>query len=97
LRNVVAVVRGLADARLAAGIVQQEKRQLGQDIHKLPEDRVHRVIDIINESGCQMGGNDEEVEIDIEKLDTATLRSLQKYVREILRQEKKKVAKEAAF
>jgi len=75
----------------------QEKRALGQDINKLPADKVQHVVDIINESGCQMGGDDDEVEIDIEKLDTATLRTLQKFVREVLRNEKKKAVRDAAF
>jgi len=43
----------------------------------------------------KMGGNEEEVEIDIEKLDTGTLRQLQKFVRETLRIEKKKAIREA--
>jgi len=33
----------------------QEKRALGQDIHKLPADKVHTVIDIIKTNGCQVG------------------------------------------
>ena len=73
----------------------QEKRALGQDINNLPADKVQRVLDIIAESGSQMlGEGAEEVEIDIEKLDTATLKSLQKYVREVLRTEKKKAIKD---
>jgi len=69
----------------------QEKRALSQDINKLPGDKVQRVLDIIAESGSQMiGDGAEEVEIDIEKLDTVTLKALQKYVRDVLRTEKKK-------
>jgi hypothetical protein len=70
----------------------QEKRNLGQDIHRLPQDKVYRVLEIINESGFQTGGDDDEVEIDIEKLNTATLRKLQKFTRDVLRMEKKKMA-----
>jgi len=76
----------------------QEKRALGQDINKLPGDKVQKVIDIITESGNQMGGDGaEEVEIDIEKLDTPTLKALQRYVREVLRTEKKKAIKDGVM
>lgn len=69
----------------------QEKKALGQDINKLPADKIQRVLDIIAESGSQMiGDGAEEVEIDIEKIDTPTLKALQKYVRDVLRVEKKK-------
>lgn len=71
----------------------QEKRQLGQDINKLPEDKVARVIEIIQEFGDQMNGdNPEEVEIDFEKLNNGTLKALQKYVRDVLKGEKKKAS-----
>jgi hypothetical protein len=76
----------------------QEKRALSQDINKLPADKVQRVLDIIAESGSQMiGDGAEEVEIDIEKLDTPTLKALQKYVKEVLRTEKKKAIKEGVM
>jgi len=72
----------------------QEKKALGQDINNLTQsypDKVQPVLDIIANSGSQpIGDGAEEVEIDIEKLDTPTLKALQKYVREVLRAEKKK-------
>lgn len=62
----------------------QEKRQLGQDIHKLPTDMIQGVIRIIQESGTPLGGDGDEVELDIEALDTPAHRKLQKYVRKCL-------------
>merc|ERR1712176_320072 len=59
----------------------QEKRALGQDIHKLPGDKIQGVISIIEESGAPMGQEGDEVELDIEALDTPALRRLQVYVR----------------
>lgn len=63
----------------------QDKRQLGADIHKLPPDMIEGVLQIIQESGAafaQEGGD--EVELDIEALDTPTLRKLQKHVKRCL-------------
>lgn len=76
----------------------QEKRALGNDINKLPAEKIQGVIDIIAESDSQMlGEGAEEVEIDIEKLDNSTLKKLQKYVREVLRGEKKKAINQGAM
>jgi hypothetical protein len=63
----------------------QDKRQLGADIHKLPPDMIEGVLQIIQESGAafaQEGGD--EVELDIDALDTPTLRKLQKHVKRCL-------------
>lgn len=67
----------------------QEKRQLGQDIHKLPGDKIGGVISIIEESGAPMGQEGDEVELDIEALDTPALRRLQVYVRKALKRSNK--------
>jgi len=67
----------------------QEKRQLGQDIHKLPGDKIQGVISIIEECGAPMGQEGDEVELDIEALDTPALRKLQVYVRKALKRTKK--------
>jgi len=67
----------------------QEKRQLGQDIHKLPGELIQGVITIIEESGAPMGQEGDEVELDIEALDTPALRKLQIYVKKALKRAKK--------
>ncbi len=70
----------------------QEKRVLGNDIGNLPERAVSRVLEIIKERGCMTAevDGDDDVEIDFDKLDTATMRALQVYVKGVLQNEKKK-------
>lgn len=58
----------------------EEKRNLRMSIEKLPAEKASRVVDIISESTNLSQGEDEEVEIDIDSLDTRTLRRLQEYV-----------------
>jgi hypothetical protein len=60
----------------------EEKRSLSLAINKLPGEKLNRVLQIISERmplGSQNG--DEEIEIDLAKLDTPTLRHLQEYVK----------------
>ena len=58
-----------------------EKKDLKDSIEKLPPAKLNKVIEIIQKrmelSGLQ---GDEEVELDMDQLDTPTLRQLQKYV-----------------
>lgn len=65
----------------------EEKRQLSADINILPPEKLGHVVDIVQEhmplTNSQNG--DDEIEIDIETLDTATLRHLQSYVKTSLR------------
>jgi hypothetical protein len=60
-----------------------EKRELSININKLPGDKLTRVLEIISESMpvSQQHDPDQEIEIDIAKLDTSTLRQLQRYVK----------------
>lgn len=64
----------------------EEKRQLSRDINKLPEAKLGRVIQIINERVPLKPGQtvEDEIEIDINSFDTPTLRTLQVYVRSAL-------------
>eukprot|EP00514_Thraustochytrium_sp_LLF1b_P002206 CAMPEP_0184522682 /NCGR_PEP_ID=MMETSP0198_2-20121128/8419_1 /TAXON_ID=1112570 /ORGANISM="Thraustochytrium sp., Strain LLF1b" /LENGTH=618 /DNA_ID=CAMNT_0026913539 /DNA_START=685 /DNA_END=2541 /DNA_ORIENTATION=- len=76
----------------------QEKRQLGQDINKLPGDMIEGVIRIIQESGAPLGmEEDEEVELDIEALDTPALKKLQRYVKKSLSKARAKKGREDAI
>lgn len=64
-------------------LTQAEKRALGQQIKMLPGEKLTRVLKIISEKMPISHNNEqEEIVIDMEALDTDTLRSLQKYVRQ---------------
>lgn len=73
----------------------EEKRQLSKDINKLPEAKLGRVIQIINERVPLKPGKtpDDEIEIDINSFDTPTLRTLQAYVRSALTTKRKRTSK----
>ena len=75
---------GLGHHTLEVPVTYEEKRQLGTQISRLPQDKLSRVLNIIQER-TQLGahGADEEIEIDIEALDTSTIRELQSYVRKV--------------
>ena len=77
-------------------LTKEEKRNLALDINKLSGEHVHKVIDIIKESGRSLGGQDGEVELDIETLDTATLKRLKKYVRTCLSRARAQASREDA-
>ncbi|CAN0150936.1 unnamed protein product, partial [Phaeothamnion confervicola] len=57
-----------------------EKRQLSDDINKLTPDKLTRVVQIIQERMPLGSRGEEEIEIDIDSMDTPTLRDLQRYV-----------------
>lgn len=67
---------------------RREKEILRQNIFKLPSDKLGPVVEMCSE-GNDGKGDDEEIEIDMEKLDTATLRRLQKYVVSVTKKTKK--------
>jgi len=56
-----------------------EKKALIAEIHKLPQEGMERVIEIVTAAKPDTG-DDEEIEIPLDELDTATLRQLQRYV-----------------
>ncbi|KAJ8607187.1 hypothetical protein CTAYLR_007346 [Chrysophaeum taylorii] len=63
-----------------------EKSQLSNDINSLPPEKLGHVVKIVQEHmPLASSNNDDEIEIDIETLDTATLRHLQTYVKQALR------------
>lgn len=67
---------------------QHEKQQLKDDIFKLPSHKLGPVVEIISrampKSEQKDGENEDEIEIDIDKLDIPTLRELQLYVKKAL-------------
>lgn len=63
-----------------------EKKALSCDINKLPGEKLHTVVSIVKKFEPNTGNaNQEEIEIDFEKLQTRTLRELEKFVRETFR------------
>lgn len=70
-----------------------EKHELTMLLQDLPEDKQGRVVQIVSErkKGLGQGDEDDEIEINIEELDSETLWKLDKYVRGILRPKKRKL------
>jgi len=66
----------------APELTRDEKRILGERIQSLQNEQLERVLEIMASSAnrSQMDDAGDEVEIDMEDLDTATLRRLQAYV-----------------
>ncbi|XP_036901425.1 bromodomain testis-specific protein [Sturnira hondurensis] len=63
-----------------------EKRRLSLDINKLPEDKLGKLVYIIqSREPSTRNSNPDEIEIDFETLKTTTLRELEKYVTACLR------------
>ena len=66
-------------------LAQREKQMLKDDIFKLPPHKLGPVVDIISKSNANVANaDDDEIEIDIDKLDVPTLRELQDYVKRAL-------------
>ena len=62
-----------------------EKRQLSIDIGRLPTDRLDKVVEIIQKySPLTKGDESNEIEVDIDALDTRALRHLESYVQSVL-------------
>jgi len=58
-----------------------EKRRLGRDIQSLPEEKVNRVIEIIQKNGITLPQNEMgEVELDLDLLDYPIIQKLRKYI-----------------
>eukprot|EP00286_Rhodomonas_abbreviata_P020090 CAMPEP_0181297234 /NCGR_PEP_ID=MMETSP1101-20121128/5129_1 /TAXON_ID=46948 /ORGANISM="Rhodomonas abbreviata, Strain Caron Lab Isolate" /LENGTH=198 /DNA_ID=CAMNT_0023402153 /DNA_START=409 /DNA_END=1002 /DNA_ORIENTATION=- len=74
----------------------EEKRELSANMNKLPGKKVGHVITLIHEKNpkvvMQNGEDPDEIEIDINLLDNATLRYLESMVRENFAKKKKRAA-----
>ena len=87
------VRNNLTQQQLAAQnpLTYQEKKTLIENIHKLEPDHMETVVQIIqNAAPASANGNDEEIEIPLDELDTSTLRKLQGFVGSIHAKDKKK-------
>ncbi|XP_024361442.1 transcription factor GTE6 isoform X2 [Physcomitrium patens] len=62
----------------------EEKRHLGQNLGKLPPENLSHVIQIIAQRNPSFNINSDEVEVDIDAQDPATLWRLQRYVQAVL-------------
>jgi len=73
-------------------LTYEEKKTLIAEINKLSEDRMAKVVEIIQAAHSPSGqrGEDEEIEIPLDELDTYTLRKLQDFVNDSLGSSKKK-------
>jgi hypothetical protein len=60
----------------------EEKTEVTQQIDTLPDDKLNRVIEIIEEQMQLSGLEDKEIEVDVDTLPIPTLRALQKYLKE---------------
>ena len=67
----------------------EEKRKLSVNLGLLPAEKLGRVVQIINEGPSKIDNSEEEVELDIDKIDNQTLWKLEKYVTSCLRGSKK--------
>ena len=76
------VIAGLDQQQLEAQhpLTYAEKKSLISDIHKLPQEHMEGVIEIVAAAKPGTGTGEEEEEVTLDELDTATLRSLQRYV-----------------
>jgi bromodomain-containing protein 3 len=73
----------LTEEELREPMTQMEKARLSSDIKSLPQDKINRVLQIIAEAVpvAKFANENDEVELDINALDTRCLRMLEGYVR----------------
>ena len=69
-------------------MTETEKMALRNDIGELPEAKLTRVVEIIKERNSTLDEHDQEVTIDMDALDVATLRQLQRYVKSCKKRER---------
>jgi bromodomain-containing factor 1 len=62
-------------------LTEADKEALKAGINALPEDKLPRVVEIIKERLAHVDERDAEIEVDLDALDAATLRHLQRYVK----------------
>ena len=85
LRTVVReneVLKRLNETKEAAHnpLTFEEKKTLIDQIHKLPENKMSQILEIIQSSHTVKQQGDEEIEVPLDELDTYTLRKLQRFV-----------------
>ncbi|KAG0564333.1 hypothetical protein M758_8G097700 [Ceratodon purpureus] len=73
-----------ATPKFSRAMSVEEKRHLGQSLGKLPPDNLSHVIQIIAQKNPSFNAHSDEVEVDIDAQDPATLWRLQRYVQAVL-------------
>lgn len=73
-----------ATPKFSRAMSVEEKRHLGQSLGRLPPDNLSHVIQIIAQKNPSFNINSDEVEVDIDAQDPATLWRLQRYVQAVL-------------
>ncbi|ORZ02699.1 Bromodomain-containing protein [Syncephalastrum racemosum] len=58
----------------------EQKQLLSERINNLTDDRLHHVVGIIQKSMPDLGGDEQEIELDMDNLDKRTLHKLHEYV-----------------
>eukprot|EP00633_Aureoumbra_lagunensis_P001535 CAMPEP_0197287290 /NCGR_PEP_ID=MMETSP0890-20130614/3512_1 /TAXON_ID=44058 ORGANISM="Aureoumbra lagunensis, Strain CCMP1510" /NCGR_SAMPLE_ID=MMETSP0890 /ASSEMBLY_ACC=CAM_ASM_000533 /LENGTH=725 /DNA_ID=CAMNT_0042756767 /DNA_START=573 /DNA_END=2750 /DNA_ORIENTATION=- len=79
-------------AKMKLPLTFEEKQQLSNDINNLPPEKLGHVVKIVQNHMDLSTAGDDEIEIDIEILNTETLRHLQNYVKNALAAAKRKAA-----
>ncbi|XP_041646362.1 bromodomain testis-specific protein isoform X2 [Cheilinus undulatus] len=93
--DIVHGVRSNCEKLSSKPVTYREKKQLKQDIHKLPGDKLGKLVKIIHaRESCLRDSTLEEIEVDFELLKSSTLRALQKFVGTCLRKGNKNVSKQ---
>ena len=74
----------------------EEKSQLIADLNELPEDKLQNVLNIVEAAnkrhGASFDTDDDEVELDIEKLDTQTLWDIKRFLEKYQQQKRRSEA-----
>lgn len=71
-----------AAAEAAVPLTFGEKKALSDAINELDQNNLTRVVEII-QARMPLGSSEEEIELDIDSMDSLTLRDLQSYIREL--------------
>ena len=70
----------------------EEQERLTENINDLPADHLHGVIQIIREA-ANLTGDEDEIDLEIDQLDTGTQRKLLRYVSKFVKQPKRQKGK----
>jgi bromodomain-containing factor 1 len=79
-------------------MTHEEKLELSQDITAMDPNKLHGIVGIIQKRAPKAStttGGQEEIEIDLDKLDPVTLREIEKYVGKNIGKKKKAIARKS--
>lgn len=58
----------------------EEKQKLSTNLQNLPSDKLDNIVQIIKKRNTSLSQNDDEIEVDIDSVDTETLWELDRFV-----------------